>query len=123
MLIEARISNMNSFGARSAGNSTADWCLLTHCFTPMRYVSRVPVQKRHGQDEVDGDAPMPSRFLISIDQRDVRWDRCFERGWMGGTYMALYAKLRKRSAFAHRWRDWKYASWDAMRSISSATAR
>lgn len=42
--------------------------VLTHCFAPMRNVSRVPVQKRHGQDEVDGDASMSSQFRISIDK-------------------------------------------------------
>lgn len=70
--IKARISNTNNSSARSAGISTADWCLLTHSFAPVRYISRVPVQKRHGQDEVDGNSPMSSRFLISIDKKDVR---------------------------------------------------
>lgn len=41
--------------------------ILTHCFTPMRNVSRVPVQERHGQDEVDGDASVSSQVRISTD--------------------------------------------------------
>lgn len=100
--------------------------ILTHCFAPMRNVSRVPVQERHGQDEVDGDASISSQVQISIDQKKKKEDT--QTGWNGSseggnTHMALYAKLRKRSAFTNRWRDWKYGSWDATRSISSATAR
>lgn len=100
--------------------------ILTHCFAPMRNVSRVPVQERHGQDEVDGNASISSQVWISIDQKEKGYTNRSERifgGGGGNTHMALYAKLRKRSAFTNRWRDWKYGSWDATRSISSATAR
>lgn len=44
--------------------------ILTHCFAPMRNVSRVPVQERHGQDEVDGNASISSQVRISIEQKE-----------------------------------------------------
>lgn len=42
--------------------------ILTHCLAPMSNVSRVSVQERHGQDEVDGDASISSQFRISTDK-------------------------------------------------------
>lgn len=43
--------------------------ILTHCLAPMRNVSRVPVQERHGQDEVDGDASISLQVRISVEKK------------------------------------------------------
>lgn len=58
--------------------------ILTHCFAPMRNVSRVPVQERHGQDEVDGDASISSQVRISIDLQKDGYTNRLKRIFGGG---------------------------------------
>ncbi len=80
--------------------------------------NRVSVRGRtavgYARWEIPWKVPFVSQVLITC---------ACGHGFLLLAYNALYTKLAKRSAFAFSFREVKYSSVDATRSISNATSR